>query len=177
MLLYDVLRKTNKGFTLVEMIAAVVIVGIIAALATPSLLGMLYRSRVRDGVGQVEAAIRQAQRLAIRGSQACTITFSTNAAGYSTVKAAAGSNDCLVENRVLPDDVFFSLLNGSSLDLIDSSNEIQLIFSSKGHPNVQGIMVVSHAQNPTQKCIQIEGLLGSILTGNYDSTTQECDAQ
>ena len=60
MLLYDVLKKSNKGFTLVEMIAAVIIVGIIAALAAPNLLGMLNQARVKDGLGQVEGAIREA---------------------------------------------------------------------------------------------------------------------
>lgn len=178
MLLYDVLRKSNKGFTLVEMIAAVIIVGIIASLAGPNLLGMFNQTRVKDGLVQVEGAIREAQKLAQRRGQTCTIVFTTNASGTSVVQPAPGFNGCLLNNRELPDSVFFSLLNSGSLDLVDSSNEIQLSFSSKGNPDVEGIMVISHTQSPTtQKCVQIEGLLGTILTGNYNSTTQKCEAQ
>lgn len=179
MLLYDALKKSNKGFTLVEMIAAVVIVGIIASLAVPSLLGMLNQTSVKDGLGQVEGAIREAQRLAKRRGQPCTIVFTTNAADSSIVEIAPGFNDCLLNTRELPDSVFFSLLNSGNdtLELIDSSNEIQLTFSSKGNPTVTGMMVVSHAQATTQKCVQIEGLLGNILTGNYNSATKKCEAQ
>ena len=64
-----------------------------------------------------------------------------------------------------------------SLDTIDSTNEEILSFSSKGNPDDEPIIVISHADSNTQKCIQIEGLLGNILTGNYNSTTQQCQAQ
>jgi prepilin-type N-terminal cleavage/methylation domain-containing protein len=49
MLLYNVHRKSNKGFTLVEMIVTVIIVGVIASIAAPNLLGLLNQSRVKDG--------------------------------------------------------------------------------------------------------------------------------
>lgn len=185
MLLYDVLKKDNKGFTLVEMLAALVIVGIIAALAAPNLLGMLNQARVKDGLGQVEGAIREAQKLARRNGQSCRILFTTNANGNSVVQiapddGATSFSGCLLSNRVLPDLVSFSRLNGGTLETIDSSKEIELSFSSKGNPDNQYIIVVSHEQSPdTQKCIQIQGLLGAILTGNYnpDATTNRCEAQ
>ncbi|MEM7593320.1 MAG: type II secretion system protein [Cyanobacteria bacterium P01_A01_bin.83] len=185
MLLYDVLKKSNKGFTLVEMLAALVIVGIIAALAVPNLLGMLNQTRVKDGLGQVEGAIREAQKLARRKGQACRIRFTTNAAGNSIVQIAPDDgttsfSGCLLSNRELKDSVSFDLLVGDSLVDIDSTNPIELTFSSKGNPDNQRIMVISHEQTPTtQKCIQIQGLLGGILTGNYnaDAETNKCEAQ
>ena len=178
MLLYDVLKKSNKGFTLIEMITVVIIVGVIAAIAAPNLLGMLVQTRVKDSLGQVEGAIKEAQKLAMRRGKPCTIVFTTNASGNSTVEAKTGFNGCLLSTRELADSVFFSLLDSGTgnLDLIDDSNEMELSFSSKGNPDKQRIMVISHAQANSQKCIQIEGLLGSILTGNYNSTTQKCEA-
>ena len=177
MLLYDVLKKSNKGFTLIEMITVVIIVGVIAAIAAPNLLGMLVQTRVKDSLGQVEGAVREAQKLAIRRGKPCTIVFTTNDSGNSTVKAKTGFNGCLLSTRELANSVSFSLLNSGSLVLINSSNEIELSFSGKGNPNAPGIMVISHPQTNSQKCIQIEGLLGNILTGNYNSTSQECEAQ
>ena len=177
MLLYDALKKSNKGFTLIEMITTVIIVGVIAAIAAPNLLGMLNQTRVKDGLGQVEGAIKEAQKLAIRRGKPCTIVFTTNDDGNSTVKTKSGFDGCLLSTRELADSVSFSVLNSGSLILVNSSNEIELSFSGKGNPDVTGIMVIEHPQINTQKCIQIEGLLGSMLTGNYDSATQECEAQ
>ena len=115
--------------------------------------------------------------MAQRRGQSCTIVFTTNAAGNSVVEIAPGFNGCLLSTRELPDSVFFSLLNSDTLDLINSSNEIQLSFSSKGNPGNQRILVISHPQTTMQKCVQIQGLLGGILSGNYDATAQECEAQ
>lgn len=177
MLLYDALKKSNKGFTLIEMITTVIVVGVIASIAAPNLLGMLNQTRVKDGLGQVEGAIREAQKLAIRRGKPCTIVFTTNDSGNSSVETKSGFDGCLLSTRELADSVSFSVLNSGSLVLINSSNEIELSFSGKGNPDVTGIMVISHPQTNTQKCIQIAGLLGNMLTGNYDSATQECEAQ
>lgn len=182
MLLYDVRRKIDKGFTLVEMITVVIIVGVLAAIAAPNLLGMLNQTRVKDGLGQVEGAIREAQKLALRRGKSCTIKFTTSGTGSderSIVEPSPGSEGCLLNNRELPNSVSFSLLDSAtgSLDLIDSSNEIELAFSSKGNPSIEGIMAVSHSGTNTTKCIQIEGLLGNILTGNYNTANNECEAQ
>ena len=178
MLLYNVLKKSNKGFTLIEMITTVIIVGVIASIAAPNLIGMLNQTRVKDSLGQVEGAIKEAQKLAIRRGKPCTIVFTTNASGNSTVQTASGSAGCLLSTRELPDSVFFSLLDSGTgnLDLINNLSQLQLSFSSKGNPNAEGIMVISHPQANAQKCIQIKGLLGNILTGDYNSADKKCEA-
>ncbi|MBE9048315.1 prepilin-type N-terminal cleavage/methylation domain-containing protein [Pleurocapsales cyanobacterium LEGE 10410] len=181
MLLYNVLRKSDKGFTLIEIITTVIIVGVLASIAAPNFLGMLNQTRIKDGLGQVEGAIREAQRLAIRRGKPCRILFTTDGTGSSIVEIAPDSGSvsysgCLLSTRELPDSVSFSLLTGGTLVPINSFNEAELTFSSKGNPDVEGIMVISHTGTNTSKCVQIEGLLGNILTGDYNSTTQECEA-
>ena len=111
MLLYDAHRQSNKGFTLIEMLTAVIIVGVLAAIAAPNLLGMLNQTRVKDGLGQVEGAIREAQKLAIRRGRSCSIVFTTNGTGNSIVQVAPGFNGCLLNTRELSDSVSFALLN------------------------------------------------------------------
>ena len=39
------MRKNNKGFTLVELLAALIILGILSALAMPTVINMLSSSR------------------------------------------------------------------------------------------------------------------------------------
>lgn len=44
-----ILKKGTKGFTLMELMIAVVVVGILAGLAYPAYLNYLYRTRRADG--------------------------------------------------------------------------------------------------------------------------------
>ena len=60
MLLYNA-RKHNSGFTLIEMLIVTVIIGVIAAIAAPNLLGLLNRNRVNQAARQVEGALRESK--------------------------------------------------------------------------------------------------------------------
>ena len=181
MLLYNV-RKLNKGFTLLEMITVVIIVGVIAAIASPNFLGLLNRNRVTQGLSDVKGAINEAQRLAIRSSQICSIRFTSIGSGANErsivrVTPPAGGNNfngCLLQERELPRDVSFGLVNGASIDTINSASPVDLAFSAKGNPDATNIMVISHPNVNDQKCIQIQGLLGNIISGSYDGATGIC---
>lgn len=198
MLHYDAHRR-NQGFTLIEMMVTVIIVGVIAAIAAPNFLGLLNQNRVKDGLSQVEGAIKEAQRQSMRQGKICKIRFTSDAtSGNSivqihpdeTLTLAGGTTTvvkytgCLLSNRELSDSVSFSFLNTGTgtLETINSSSPRDLGFSPKGNPNITGIMVISHTgiSNNSRKCVQIAGLLGNIITGNYNdsatSTTLKCKA-
>jgi prepilin-type N-terminal cleavage/methylation domain-containing protein len=195
MLLYNARRKVNQGFTLIEMMVVVIIIGVIASIAAPNFLGLLNQSRVKDALAQVEGAIKESQRQAIRQGKTCKIRFTSSGTGDNrsivqvrpdeTFTLSGGTTKivkytgCLLNNRELPNSVSLSLLNSGSgtLETIDSTNEIDLAFSTKGNPDVQGIMVIEHPGTNTKKCIQIAGLLGNMITGDYDQTTKKCKVQ
>ncbi|BAZ43889.1 type 4 prepilin-like protein [Chondrocystis sp. NIES-4102] len=186
MLLYNAPKKSNQGFTLIEMIITVVIIGIIATLAVPNFLGLLNRNRVKDGVSQVEGALKEAQRQAMRKGRICKIRFTSNADGNSIIQThpeetvggtTVNYSGCLLSTRELPNSVSLSLLNGSTLQLVDSGNMVNLGFSNKGNPDAQRIMVISHEGTSTKKCVQIAGLLGNMLTGDYNESTKQCNVQ
>lgn len=187
MLLYSV-RKLDKGFTLIEMITVVIIIGVIAAFAAPNFLGLLNRNRVNQGLADIDGAIREAQRLATRGSKTCKIRFTTTGVGSDKRwvvqvhpnETSGGTTisygDCLLNTRELPRDVSSNfLVGGTTLTPIDSSGLVlNLGFSSKGSPSNTGIMVISHPNTNSNKCIEIQGILGNIITGNYDETAMTC---
>lgn len=192
MLLYNARKKGNKGFTLIEMMVTVIIIGVIAAIAAPNFLGLLNQSRVKDGLAQVEGAIKESQRQAIKKGRTCKIRFTSSGTGSNkhhviqvhpdeTISGTSVSySGCLLSNRSLPDSVTFSRLNAGTLQLIDSSTsstELNLAFSTKGNPDAQEIMVISHPQTNTKKCVQIAGILGNMITGDYNEYTQKCDAR
>ena len=175
MLLYYVRKqdKNNKGFTLIEMITVVIIVGVIAAIAAPNFLSLLNQNRVKQALEQVEGAVKESQRLAIRRGKTCRIKFVTktiDGESRQTINvvedtdtgetiSAGYYNGCLLNERVLPADVS-----------INTGGMTKISFSGKGNsdPAINtGTVIISHPQTDTIKCLEVQGFLGNILTGNY----------
>ncbi|MET0533303.1 MAG: GspH/FimT family pseudopilin [Steroidobacter sp.] len=73
-------RDRNRGFTLVELIACLVIAGILAAVAGPNFVDMQAFS-ARGYADEVASSLRYAQRIAI--ASGCRVRVDINAAGYS----------------------------------------------------------------------------------------------
>ncbi|MCM1983279.1 GspH/FimT family pseudopilin [Lyngbya confervoides] len=64
----------DQGFTLTEMAVIVVVVGVLAAMASPSLRHHLNQVRLEGALLSLQGALREAQNEAIRRSQTCTVT-------------------------------------------------------------------------------------------------------
>ncbi|MDJ0588552.1 MAG: prepilin-type N-terminal cleavage/methylation domain-containing protein [Pleurocapsa sp. MO_226.B13] len=159
MLLYSV-RKLDKGFTLLEMITVVIIVGVIAAIAAPNFLGLLNRNRVNEAIRQIEGGLKEAQKQAIRSGKQCTVNINAN--GLSN-PMAAGVDGCLLNNRVVNNLVTLN------------SNRTAIIFSGKGNITIDNAtgnprpVLVAFMANGTDKqsCVVIQNTLGSMRTGEY----------
>ena len=114
MLLYNA-HKQNKGFTLIEIITVVIIIGVIAAISAPNLLGLLNRNRVNEAMRDIEGGLREASKQAIRNGTQCTVNIGANG-----ISNPAGGNGCLLSNRVLNNLVTLN------------SNRTTIVFSGKG---------------------------------------------
>lgn len=165
MLLWRV-RKYNYGFTLIEMIVTVIIVGVIATIASPNLLGLLNRNRVNESMRQIEGALKEAQKQAIRSGRSCSITIDT-ANKIIANPTTAGVDGCLLSNRILNDLVQLN------------SSRATITFSGKGNisindadPNLLTPVLVVSIPNGTDKqsCVVIQNALGSVRTGDYNGT-------
>ncbi|HEY9771088.1 MAG TPA: GspH/FimT family pseudopilin [Coleofasciculaceae cyanobacterium] len=155
MLLYNA-RKSSSGFTLIEMLVTITVVGVIAAIAAPNFLGMLNRNRVNNAAQQVEGALKEAQRQAMRRGKPCSFNVNTT---NSTI-----SGGCLLSNREL---------NTNSYTIQLNSNTTTITFSGKG--NITGtpspVLVVSIPNGTNlQRCVVIDSLLGSLRSGDYSGT-------
>jgi prepilin-type N-terminal cleavage/methylation domain-containing protein len=166
MLLYNV-RKSSSGFTLIEMLVTITVVGVIAAIASPNFLGLLNRNRANEAMRQVEGAIKEAQRQALRTGKQCTINIDTT---NKTITNPA-TNGCLLSTRVLNDSI--------QLNFSRTGTPPTITFSGKGNITINDadaalrtpVLVMSIPNNANiQKCVAVENVLGSIRTGDYSAT-------
>jgi prepilin-type N-terminal cleavage/methylation domain-containing protein len=67
----------QRGFTLIEMIVIVAVMGILAAIAAPSFGAMMDGIKITQTVTELQTALQDSQRQAIRTSQICSVQIST----------------------------------------------------------------------------------------------------
>jgi prepilin-type N-terminal cleavage/methylation domain-containing protein len=66
-------RKYIKGFTLIETLIVVMIIGIASAIAVPNFLNSYEKFKLDQAVVEVRGALREAQRQAIRKGESCQV--------------------------------------------------------------------------------------------------------
>ncbi len=180
----------NQGFTLLEILVALAITGILAALTGPNLLAWLNSNKVQEATDSIQSALRDAQKQAIRRGRNCTIKFTNGTGNNPTVysQITASEPGCLVAANAnggslsLPQEIFMVVNNFPTLG---SSPGVQ--FSFRGHvpdltfvpPEDQAIIVLYPAANATadpypnqeRKCLVIASMLGIIKQGTYNGTS------
>lgn len=152
-------KKGDRGVTLTEMLLAVIVVGILAAITTPSLISLFNQNRVREGFVQVKGAIKQSQRLAMRRGRRCKILIDTanQKVDISPPDSISNYTGCLLSERKIPDGVLIKTNYRSS----------NITFSPKGNTSSAGTIVVYNPNTRSQRCIVISLGLGIMRSGNY----------
>ena len=151
-----------------------VIAGIIAAIGTPSLLSMLQGDQVQQGLDNIQLALQDAQKQAIRNSKSCTIVINSqpqlqpNGEAHNIYVRDSNSDDgCLGSvERTIPDNV--------TIESNFGNNEIS--FSFKGSTTSAGTILVKPAQGTGEtKCLVMGLGLGIMRTGMLNPKTNQCE--
>ncbi|MBW4534858.1 MAG: type II secretion system GspH family protein [Pleurocapsa minor HA4230-MV1] len=145
--------KINRGYTLTELLVTLVIVGVIAAIASPSFMGLLSRYRLEEALQQLLGAINETQRLAMVRGKSCRININ-----LSTNNITANTAGCLLRDRSISDKITIrSNFTGTT----------NITFSYKGSNTRMGTIVLSSDHTDLQKCFAIALGTGIKRVGNY----------
>ena len=80
------LKQTQKGFTLIELMIVVAIIGILAAIALPAYQDYTVRSRVSEGL-----TLAQAAKTAVAETFQANNAFDKTKSGWTDITTAVGS--------------------------------------------------------------------------------------
>ena len=159
--------KNNQGFTLIEMVSAVIVLGIVAVITMPSLVGWMNYTQVKQGIAQIEGAIKEGQRQATRMGKPCQVTIDTANKRVTAQTVEATPVNCLLSNRELNDN----------LDI--ETNDATITFSSKGTPdNAADSVYIVFMTNGTdkQRCLVVSPGLGIMRSGRYNGDPATLDS-
>lgn len=180
----------TRGFSLIEMLVVVAIVGALAAIATPSWLGFMANQRLNRANEQVLQAIRQGQAEAKRTStyRQVQFDFTADPPRVAIVPVTTAFNPALTMTPLTVAQVrgWETLGQGeiarNTLQGADNNpNSDSIIFSPKGtvvsralapaNPTqLPYIVTLSYRNRPTmRRCIRVESILGAVNQG-ADST-------
>jgi prepilin-type N-terminal cleavage/methylation domain-containing protein len=154
-------KDRMSGFTLVESLIVVSIVGILISIAIPSLVAAQNRAKLRQAQDMVVASLQESQREATRRNQSCKLTFDK---GNNKIQGQGG---CLLSgDRNLP--------SGVSLDYTGTASSIQYGIRGNTTTNKAIILGIKDDPNPT-RCLTVSAPLGIIRLGTYDNDTDSCE--
>jgi prepilin-type N-terminal cleavage/methylation domain-containing protein len=164
------IKLSYQGFTLIEILVTVAIMGVMAAIAAPSFMTWLNNKKVDDVLAQVEGALKEAQSTAIRKNITCNVLVkSDRITSVVSDQASAEVPGCLPSGWRL---VSNESRNIRILGTGGSSGTI-IKFSTKGTtlltPTTQAVAVyrTDVPGSGTKKCLVVSSGIGIIRVGNY----------
>src|SRR5690554_3962881 len=109
----------NAGFTLIELMIVVAVIGILAALSIPSYQSYIVKTQINRAVGELSAYKVPFEELVGKGG-----SVTNNDIGYTPSGITTGSQA-----------VDIALLNS------DGSGHLQVTMGGKAHPNLTGLIL------------------------------------
>ena len=129
--------KTTSGFTLIELMVVIAIIGIVSATTVYSYLGGNPDRRVRGASRDLYAGFREASAQAVNRSRNVTITFNFGATDSYTISDIGGN----IETNTFP--AWIDLYN-----LAGGSGANTFVYNSRGMINgISGSLLIQYAPN------------------------------
>jgi prepilin-type N-terminal cleavage/methylation domain-containing protein len=149
-------NSRQLGFTLIELLVVTLLISIMAAIASPGMLGFVNRSKVSSGHAKLQGALQQIQREAIKRGTDCSLTLPSTTSSTTPIIL---ESTCLITGSETLEDV----------ELRHNVTGNTITFNFKGErTGGDVVIIVTHPDGDAfQKCIAVSQGLGLIRIGNY----------
>lgn len=152
---------SSNGFTLLEVLVSIVIIGILAAITVPSWLAFVDTQRLNTAQNEVYLAIRQAQSQAIKNKLTWQVSFrEQNDIVQWAVSPPQNPANTIWNNL----DANVRLDAETTLQKSNSVSQIQ--FDDRGNviPPFRRITLSSKSGGKAKRCVYISTILGAMRT-------------
>jgi prepilin-type N-terminal cleavage/methylation domain-containing protein len=173
-------RNNAKGFTLIEVLVVMVMIGILSAIAAPSFLGLLNRNRVSNAAIRLKSSLQEAQANTIRIGKSCSLSipagtgvtlsqtsgqcWRTGAESFSDPQSPGTNPTFEIRTQATPSN---------------TSAALPVSFDFKGRVTTSASatqdIVISITGTNYQRCVNISYPLGIVRMGTYTNSSCEID--
>jgi type II secretory pathway pseudopilin PulG len=181
-------RKGDGGFTIIELLVIVLVLGILSSIAAPSWLAFINRQRVRTVNDRVLQSLRTAQSEAKRSKRDVTVTFytlsSTLPADPPRVEIDTNPAEPDLSKKEIRKETFSSGGEIKPRTIVLATNATSITFDYQGNASTTPFVVtvapfdtsVPSGLGPKTKgkqCVIVETILGGMRTdeGEFNTAT------
>ncbi|MDO5050313.1 MAG: prepilin-type N-terminal cleavage/methylation domain-containing protein [Moraxella equi] len=163
--LYSYSRQS--GFTLVEMIITIAVMGVIAAIAYPGLQSQIAKARVAQTAGDIESALKEARAEALIKRTNITVQLSNN----QMLSATGLNNQSVIKPVKVPKNVTITPLGNTPTTIVFTANKVVKNGANSSNLNANNGFVVCYHGSRTVKSILIDPTANIRVVSNQGSCT------
>jgi prepilin-type N-terminal cleavage/methylation domain-containing protein len=154
--------RNRRGFTVIELLVTMAMLGMFASIALPSFAGLLGRQQLNQAASQIENALLRGRTLAIAKNQAVNLNITLPAAGQSVAYQIVTTSNAVLSSGTLPSQVTVSISNWA-----DTSGTSQIQFNSRGVITAPAITATAIptailTQNQNTRQVRLLSVLGKV---------------
>ena len=159
------LNRKRGGFTLVEVLITISVLGILASAAIPNIVGLLERQQLQQTISQVESLLHQARQYALSQGVTTSVQFDEQS---NTITACESTLESQCNGRTIQTLQLDSIeLTNSALKGPKGEPDRSLAFDFRGHlltpEDVLQPIAFRHSRNDKlTRCIYIVSILGTL---------------
>ena len=162
----------NSGWTLLEVMIVILIIGILASLAIPNMMEAIEKRKAQDALSRLKGTLQEAQRNAIKMGKECRVSINTNENGYTTHSVSIADSTyagCLSQEVSFP---------GITVTENLPNNGETISFSYRGNTTNIVTIIVESPNARTKYCLVVSNFLGIMRSGVYDEsrTSNKCQS-
>ena len=160
----------NAGWTLLEIMIVILIIGILASLAIPNMMGAIEKRKAQSALFQVKGTLQEAQRNAIKMGKECRVTLKGTNDDFDPPSIAVNSDPEYV-GCLSSSETFFE-----GLEMRENFSGNNIRFSYRGNTTNIATIVVKSPSAETQYCLVVSNFLGIMRSGVYNGSTSSVSA-